>query len=66
MKRLARPQVDDVRVLDDLAAADISRASRLLGPAKTQLADGYRAYVRLGGDVSRLLLYVWRRINALN
>jgi hypothetical protein len=54
MKRLSRPQVDDFRVLDDLTSIRRSRITRLLGPAKSDLADGYRAYLRVGGDVQQI------------
>jgi hypothetical protein len=54
MKLLVRPLVDDLRVLDELTSPGPSRASRLLGPAKAQLADGYREYVRVGGDVQQI------------
>lgn len=54
MKRLDRPQVDDTRVLDDLTSADGSRTTRLLRPAKTDLAAGYGTYLRFGGDIRQI------------
>lgn len=54
MKRLVRPSVDDLRVLDELTSPGPSRASQLLRPAKVQLANRYRDYVRVGGDVQQI------------